>query len=120
MIVFNDNKPIYKQIVDYAFNRVLDGTWSPGLMIPSVRELTATLGVNSRTVLKAFEELQDYGVIYPRRGMGFLLADDGGEKVREVRRKEFFDNTLPAIVSEMKLLGISSEDLIALLKSNGI
>lgn len=117
---FNDNKPIYRQIVDYAFNRILSGIWHPGSMIPSVRELTADLGVNSRTVLKAFDELQALGVIEPRRGMGFLLSSDAHARVLEARKREFFDNAMPAIISEMKLLGISAADIMAILRSAGM
>jgi len=116
MIEFNDSKPIYRQIVDYAFNRILGGEWRPGGMIPSVRELTADLGVNSRTVLKALDELQDLCVIEPRRGMGFLLCADAAGRVREARRREFFDTVIPAIVSEMKMLDIGADEVMALLK----
>lgn len=83
---FTDNKPIYRQIVDFAFNEVTTGHWAPGERIPSVRELSAELGVNSRTVLKAFEDLQDLGLIAPQRGMGFFLAADARQRVTDERR----------------------------------
>ncbi|MDE6811680.1 MAG: GntR family transcriptional regulator, partial [Muribaculaceae bacterium] len=50
---FNDNKPIYRQIIDHSFVMIMTGAWVPGERIPSVRELSSMLGVNSRTVLKA-------------------------------------------------------------------
>lgn len=115
---FNNNKPIYRQIVDYAFNRILDGSWRPGQMVPSVRELTVELGVNNRTIMKAYETLQNLNVISPKRGMGYLLADDGVEKVREEKRRDFFENAIPAIASEMKILGISSDEVSELLKKH--
>ncbi len=108
---FNDNKPIYRQIVDYAFNRIIEGEWPPGEKIPSVRELAADLGVNTRTVLKAMEDLQDTNVIEPRRGMGFMLAADTSSKVTEARRREFFEVTLPAMAEEMRRLGITPEEV---------
>lgn len=117
MMEFNDNKPIYKQIVDYAFNRIISGSWSPGLMIPSVRELAADLGVNSRTVLKAMENLQDLQLIEPKRGMGFILMEDASAKVMKARRKEFFDITLPEFLKEMEILGIPREELIERINS---
>lgn len=120
MIEFNDNKPIYRQIVDYAFNRILDGAWRPGEMIPSVRELTTDLGVNNRTVLKAFDELQTIGVIEPRRGMGFLLVTDGAERVRNAKRREFCDTAIPQIVAEMRLLGITADEVAEMLKAAGL
>ncbi len=111
MMEFNDNKPIYRQIVDYAFNRIIEGAWPPGEKIPSVRELAADLGVNTRTVLKAMEDLQDADVIEPRRGMGFILADDASDKATGARRREFFDVTLPALAEEMQRLGITPDEL---------
>lgn len=116
MIEFSDTKPIYRQIVDHACNLILDGRWEPGQRVPSVRELAADLGVNTRTVLKAMEDLQDTGVIFSRRGMGYVLSDDAPHKVREQLRKEFFGNTLPRLEAEMKMLGITPEELVKAMK----
>lgn len=117
MIEFSDNKPIYRQIVDHAYNLILDGRWEPGARVPSVRELAAELGVNTRTVLKAMEDLQAADVIYSRRGMGFSLAEDAPRKVREQLRHEFFESTLPRLEAEMKMLGITVEELTEALKT---
>lgn len=117
MMEFRDNKPIYRQIVDYAFNCIIDGTWAPGARIPSVRELAADLGVNTRTVLKAMEDLQDMAVIESRRGMGFILLGDAVTKVTDARRREFFNVSLPALLEEMERLGITKEELIESLES---
>ncbi len=113
MMEFNNNKPIYRQIVDYAYNRIIDGVWPPGERIPSVRELAADMGVNTRTVLKAMEDLQDSRIITPRRGMGFILAVDASDIIMEARRREFFDITVPALVDDMRRLGISTDELVA-------
>ena len=115
MMEFNDNKPIYRQILDYAFHCILDGAWTVGEMIPSVRELTAELGVNNRTVLKALDELQNLHVIESRRGMGFLLSMNGVEIVRNEKKREFFEKTIPGIIEEMKILDISSEEVAAII-----
>lgn len=117
MMEFSDNKPIYRQIVDYAFNCIIDGKWAPGARIPSVRELAADLGVNTRTVLKAMEDLQDMAVIESRRGMGFILLGDAVTKVTDARRREFFNVSLPALLEEMERLGITKEELIESLES---
>lgn len=108
---FSDNKPIYQQIEEYAYSLILSGNWIPGERVPSVRELSAELTVNSRTVLKALEDLQARQVIVPRRGMGFFLADDAREKVLELRRREFFATTLPTFLSEMQMLGLTLDDI---------
>ena len=109
---FNNNKPIYRQIVDYSFTLIISGAWLPGERVPSVRELAAELAVNSHTVLKAYEYLQAEQIIYPRRGMGFFLADDAAQRVNDARRKEFFETTLDDVFSEMKLLGITIDQVV--------
>jgi len=115
---FNDNKPIYKQIVEYSFNCIIDGIWSAGSRIPSVRELAADLGVNTRTVLKAMEDLQALAIIEPKRGMGFMLKENAVDTVREERQREFFNVMIPALKSEMKRLGISKQELITRLSKD--
>lgn len=109
---FNNNKPIYRQIVDYSFTLIISGVWRPGERVPSVRELAAELAVNTHTVLKAYEYLQAEEIIYPRRGMGFFLAEDAAEHVNLARRKDFFDSTLKELFREMDLLGISIDDVV--------
>lgn len=116
MIEFNDNKPIYRQIVDYASANILSGAWKGGEMIPSVRELTGELGVNSRTVMKALDTLQSLEVIEPKRGMGFRLSEQGAEKMLAIKREEFFADTLPHVIEQMKMLCISPQEVINRLK----
>ena len=109
---FHADKPIYQQIVDYAFARVLSGEWKAGEKVPSVRELAALMTVNTHTVLKAFEFLQSHGIIAPRRGMGFYLTDDAPQRIAATRREDFFSSTVPALAEEMRLLGITPDQLL--------
>ena len=55
---FKTNKPIYQQIVDFCFSKILTREWRAEERVVSVRELSTQLAVNSRTVLKAYEYLQ--------------------------------------------------------------
>lgn len=118
MTEFDDTRPIYRQIADTAYNRILEGMWLPSMLIPSIRELSAELGVNARTVLKAMEHLQEAGVISPRRGMGYILAPDAVERVRSLLRDEFFARTIPSFAAEMRRLGISPHDVEGFLYGN--
>lgn len=109
---FKNNRPIYQQIVDYCYNRILSAAWLPDSKIPSVRELATELSVNTHTVLKALDTLQSSEIVVPRRGLGFFLAPDAPERVMEARRKEFFDTTLAELFREMEMLGISIDDVV--------
>lgn len=110
---FRADKPIYQQIVDYAFARVLSGEWKAGEKVPSVRELAALMTVNSHTVLKAYDYLQSHDILVVRRGMGYFLAEDAPEKVNGERRHEFLTSAVPAFFREMELLGLSLDDVLA-------
>ncbi|MCM1491290.1 MAG: GntR family transcriptional regulator [Muribaculum sp.] len=108
---FNDNKPIYRQIIDFAYSQIMTDVWQAEQRIPSVRELSVQLQVNSRTVLKAMEHLQNLGIVIVKRGMGFSLSAGAKDMVTEERKKEFFATTLPDFISEMQLLGIRGDDI---------
>ena len=115
---FANDKPIYRQIVDYCYARILAREWPPGERIPSVRELAVMLQVNTHTVLKALETLQDEEIIVPRRGMGYILVPEAAEKTAEARRREFFATTLPSLRREMELLGITPAELLGRLSAD--
>lgn len=110
---FRSDKPIYRQIIDYAFGCIIGGGWQPGGKVPSVREMSVQLAVNSHTVLKAYDYLQNNGIIVSRRGMGFYLADDAPERVNVELRTEFFETTLADVFDEMSRLGVSIDELVA-------
>lgn len=109
---FKTNKPIYQQIVDFCFGKILTREWKPEERVVSVRELSTLLAVNSRTVLKAYEYLQTEAIIFSERGMGFYLAKDAVKKVMKIQKKEFFDNQLADLFSIMDLLGIGIDEII--------
>lgn len=109
---FTPDKPIYKQIIDFSFGKILTGTWIAGERVPSVRELSIELSVNTHTVLKAYEFLQSEGIIVAKRGMGFYLSTDALDHVNQVRRNDFFDTTLRDLFAEMALLDISIDEVV--------
>ncbi|MDE6651229.1 MAG: GntR family transcriptional regulator [Paramuribaculum sp.] len=109
---FKSDRPIYRQIVDYCFNCILSDAWKAGERVPSVRELALSMSVNTHTVLKAYEYLQNHYIIESRRGMGFYLCADAREKVNFTRREDFFESVVPDLFQQMSLLGISLEELI--------
>ena len=117
---FNNDRPIYRQIIDYSFGCILSGQWLPDHKVPSVRELAVQMSVNTHTVLKAFEFLQNHGIIYPKRGMGYYLSSDAKELTDAARREEFFTSTLPMLFKEMDMLGISIEEVIERYRSGNV
>ena len=69
------NKSIYEQIIDKFKELIMCGTMKQGDKMPSVRELSRTLGVNPNTIQKAYRELERQGYIYTATGVGTFVAD---------------------------------------------
>lgn len=109
---FKTNKPIYQQIIDYCYNKILSRQWCEETKVPSVRELAVELSVNTHTVLKAYEIMQNNEIIYPRRGLGFFLSAGATDKVLTARREDFFETTLAELFHEMDILQIPISDII--------
>jgi len=115
---FKTDKPIFRQIVDLFSARILSGLWVEGQRIPSVRELSVELMVNTRTVMSALEELEKSGIISSRRGMGYFLEEGAAEKERQRRIEEFKNIKLRELFIDMDALGISIDDIVDLYKSS--
>ena len=107
---FKSDKAIYEQIAEYVCEKVLRGEWKAEERMPSVREFAVSLTVNPNTVMRAYEHLERNGIIYSKRGIGFLIGADSRQKAAELMREDFL-KSVPAFVSRMKLLGIDFKEL---------
>ena len=108
---FQNTQPIFMQIVDVICDDVLRGKLKTDDQVPSVRELASAMQVNPNTVQRAIERLLQAEIVYSQRGRGNFLAEGAIEKIRTMRSKRFYDEQLPHIASEMKLLGITTEQI---------
>ena len=108
---FRDNQTIYLQIADHFCENILLEKWKPGDRIPSVREMAIEIEVNPNTVMRTFNYLQDKGIIYNKRGIGYFVSDDGLQKTKALRKEDFVQQELPRFFKAMALLNISMDDL---------
>lgn len=107
---WNDHKAIYLQIVDRIIDDVLMEQVKKGDRALSVRELAAQIQVNPNTVVRSYALLEQEGILYNQRGLGFYIAEDALEKARSLKRKAFIEETLPEVFKTMNLLQISMQD----------
>ncbi|TKD68821.1 aminotransferase class I/II-fold pyridoxal phosphate-dependent enzyme [Pseudalkalibacillus hwajinpoensis] len=70
------NKPLYKQIVDYYENSIINGSLQIGTSLPTERDLALQLGVNRSTVTTAYAELRANGLITSKQGSGTRVSED--------------------------------------------
>ena len=108
---YKTDKPIYLQIVDYICSQIIQDKWDINNRTPSVRELSILLAVNPNTVVRAFENIEQLGIVYNKRGIGFFIEEDAKEKIGKLYKEEFFQENLPELFEKMKILKISVEEI---------
>ena len=111
---FVNKQPIYMQIADYFCENILKKEWKENEKIPSVREIAVLVEVNPNTAMRAYTYLQDLGIIYNKRGIGYFVAEDGYNKALEIRKTEFVHKDLPNLFKTMELLSIKLDEIIHL------
>jgi DNA-binding transcriptional regulator YhcF (GntR family) len=113
---FKETKAIYLQIADYVCEQILLKRWQAGDRILSVRELGVNLEVNPNTVLRAYDFLQNKGIILNKRGIGYFAEKDAVERVKVYKKQQFIETELPAIVKTMQLLEMDFKELEKIVK----
>ncbi len=111
MMEFKDNQAIYLQIADHFVENILQEKWKSGEKIPSVRDTAVEFEVNPNTTMRTFSYLQDKGIIFNKRGLGYFIADDGYARTMALKKEKFIEEELPTLFRSMELLGISFADL---------
>jgi len=108
-LAFDDRNPIYRQIV-LQFNRAfVRGDIKPGERVPSIREMSALLKVNTNTMQRAYQELERIELINSKRGTGYFLTEDSN--MNEKMRRELAVSSLNRFVEEMRALGYADREI---------
>ncbi len=114
MVWFNSDRAIYLQMADRLCDDILIGTYAEGDRVPSVRDYSIALGVNTNTAVKTYDYLGREGVIFNKRGMGYYVSPGAKEKILQDRKATFVKDKVPTLFKDMELLGISIDDLCSL------
>ena len=102
--------PLYVQIADRIRIAVATGEMPPGGALPSVRNLASQLRVNPATVVQAYRELEEVGVVESRQGAGTFVRELGEPK-RDAERQRLARRLVRQLLQEAANLGVRREDL---------
>ncbi len=111
---FNEESPIYVQIIEKIKADIVSGKLKGGDKLPSVREIAETFKVNPNTVQRVYMELEREGVAYPQRGIGTFI-EEGGELMERLKTTQAQKYT-KRFVGEMKELGMKNNEVLDTVK----
>jgi len=112
--VFDNNKPIYIQLVEQLKIYIISGEIKCGDKLPSVRDLALTTKVNPNTMQKALMELEELKLIYTERTNGKFVTND--QKLIEKYKKKYAEEISNKYFSSMKSIGFDKKNAIKYLK----
>ncbi|WP_194411153.1 GntR family transcriptional regulator [Microbacterium cremeum] len=101
--------PLFAQIADSVRADAAAGRLRPGERLPAAREIASALGVNVHTVLHAYQDLRDAGLVELRRGRGAVVTSQAGV-LEELR------NDIQHLAARARAAGIPPDALAALVK----
>jgi GntR family transcriptional regulator len=107
---FNEDSPIYVQIIEKIKADIVSGKLKGGDKLPSVREIAETFKVNPNTVQRVYMELEREGVAFPQRGIGTFIAE--GEELMEKLKSTQAQKYTKRYVGEMKELGMKNNEVL--------
>ncbi|WP_027624174.1 GntR family transcriptional regulator [Clostridium lundense] len=116
IIISNSSgEPIYEQIVKQIKNLILIGELTEGDALPSIRNLAQELRISVITTKRAYEELEKESFIETVPGKGSFIASQNKELLKE-KRMRLIEEKLSQVVDESKLINLSLNELIEMLK----
>jgi len=102
--------PLTGQIAASIRKSIADTTLGPGDRLPPARQLAQDLGVNMHTVLKAYQQLQEDGLLEVRRGRGVSVVGTASRAAAALR------DAIDDVVRLARASGLSQDELTDLLR----
>jgi DNA-binding transcriptional regulator YhcF (GntR family) len=111
---FNNEVPIYLQIVEIVMKDITNGILKGGEKIPSVREYAMKFTVNPNTIVKSLQILEENKLIYTDRTNGKFVTKD--TNIIKSYREKLFEKKINYFLNDLKSMGYDTNDIINKIK----
>ena len=108
---FEASKPIYIQITEKIFQRIIRGEINPGEKLPSVRDMAVQSGVNPNTIQRSYTEMERMGIVETRRGQGTFVIEK--ESIVDELKQSMQMEIIGQFVKSMKELGYTNQQMVS-------
>ena len=108
--VFDNNVPLYLQVIDIIKKKIISGDYQPGDQLESVRDLAGEFEINPNTIQRALSELENQGLLFSQRTRGRYVTED-----TNLIKEERFKMSQVLIEESIKALydlGFTNEDIL--------
>ncbi|WP_445667530.1 GntR family transcriptional regulator [Paenibacillus sp. FSL H7-0331] len=105
--------PIYEQIREQLKNQILTGQLQEGELLPSIRNLAQTLKISVITTKRAYDELEQEGLVTSVSGKGTFVSSKNKQSIREIQYREL-EEQIKAVVKKSQALGLKHDEMLNL------
>ena len=111
----SSNLPIYEQIKEQIKSQILKGELVEDEKLPSLRQLAKDLKISVLTTTRAYNELEEEGIITSQQGKGFFVMPRSSGLIHEQLVKKV-ENSLNDAIEGARQAEISDEELFEILR----
>ena len=108
-------RPIYEQIERQIKDMIVSGVLKEGEMLPSIRSLAADSKISVITVKRAYEDLEQEGMIYSVQGKGFYVDNPDLQYMKE-KQTVGLEEKLGEWVKTAKTSGMTKSEALDMLE----
>ena len=110
-ILQNNGVPIYQQIADDFREQIMNGKIKEGSYLPSIRSLAKDLKTSVITTMKAYELLQEEGLVSAVQGKGYIVNPQDTEMMMEQQMRKV-EAALSEAIKAADVAGITDQELM--------
>ncbi|WP_245237457.1 GntR family transcriptional regulator [Paenibacillus ihuae] len=112
-VSLTSGEPIYSQVKEQIKNQILTGLLKEGELLPSIRNLAQNLKISVITTKRAYDELEQEGLVTSVSGKGTFVSGNNIESIREIKNRALEDQ-IRLTIREGKNMGLTRKDFLHL------
>jgi len=106
--------PLYAQLVEHLKHAIEAGAIKAGEQLPSVRRMAEDLVINPNTVVRAYRDLEDEGIVVLKHGSGVFVHESVVPRTALMKKAE---PVMRGAVDRLEALSLSEAEIRRLMEN---